>query len=281
MVLINLFKRLKRRHTYLSYYSVAVVVTLFIVGCSATKNAIVTEKVPLNVTYFIDSLRTDSLKYTTLQVEKFNFRIDYRGELRTFKSSFYHIVDSVIFLNVSSTFAFSTASFYFYPNRILAVDKPNKQISLISYELLKKKLGFNITFGTVQSILFAQSEFLAKSPEFTLNNEANKNYYVINVKQKIDNSDSLLFYDYSYRLADKRLEYFDITKENGERLLEAQYNYSKNHTSLVPLSVLVSFIFDKIPVEVELEFKEPDFNSIISVEVDSTFSVIPLDDKNE
>lgn len=279
---------MRQNLTYRNAYLLLVAVAL-LVGCKATKQLQQDSIVLPTKSELLRGLQKNQNKlFSTLYIEKFNLRIDYQGQFRSQKSSLYHVADSLIHITITSSFSIPVACFLASPNNVLIIDRTNKVMYEAGYPALEHKIGFPVNYGIIENIIFGVNTELVKRLQhdsLRVNLTQEKKLIKLEYKKQGLVSGNYHTYIYSIDPLDFTVKYLDIIYvDQGEKtnIFEAQYKYvrSKDNNSSLQ-SVLISTNYNKNPMEIEIEYKNPVYNEKHSVKLDSTYTVKPLFPENE
>lgn len=259
-----------------SIYFILLLIPL-VITCKSTSKKLVTSKVIYNIEDHIDSLLLIKYSPNSIENEKFNIRIDYKGNIHTVKSKMFLKYDSIIYINFSSTFSIPIATFYAFKNKIQLVDNPQRIVYEADYETLSAKLGFPVSFRIIQSVVDGTPYTLIRSNKLTNRKTENNSIWY-----NFNNKSTLYNLGFSFNPYTRKMEYFDIANEEHDiNFLSTTYTYDNKYSQIYPQSVLLNFFLNNEPLEIELDFRDIVLNNYFSVPYDSTFIVLPLFPSND
>lgn len=224
---------------------------LFVTSCGITKQYSVAEKA---------SVSAENERFALFLTEKEqNTPLQFNGSLVAQTSeneqtphvnaNLFFVPSEGISLSVRPIPFVEAATIYVMPNQIIVFDKINRYFFSTSYSELSKKIGFEVSYSSIESIIFARYLFSKSIGREKWKYENGAFSYYTGVNDGLSVSyimDKQLAKPYALQIKQK---------ENSLGILQISYNsYQQTQWGLLPQTLSIELIGNKKPITISLNF---------------------------
>ncbi len=159
-------------------------VFLFVVGCRSTKNTTesgggkVGSKKVVEIVSQISELESSSPKYLSFKADA---QIKTEEKNQSVKASIRMVKDSAIWISITS-FKYEAIRILATPDSLKYLDRTNKKFYVGDYAFIQSKVGVELGYKEIQSLLYGHSFGLGQAASISKRND--KNHYVLSTLNK-------------------------------------------------------------------------------------------------
>jgi len=241
---------------------ILVALSVILFSCSKKINVVTVnqdEKLDQEV---IDSLFNCKISFDELSLDKSVFRLDYKGEIKTLRANIHVFTDSILIVNINTTFSSQVATIIARNKNITFIDYHERKSYIISYSYLSSKIGFKINFNSLQNLLLGRICL-----QSARTNHASSNGL----------KDELILKKYSYNPL--RVIESEVHNEIVGTVLVSSYKWNSQFSKLVPKFVQLDLKYNGLPLLIELDNKNYEFSTknFQSLDSEQGFEIIYLE----
>jgi hypothetical protein len=259
---------------YLKTKTIVVMLLLIIAACKPTDS---TSRMDIDTDQAKVILEEIILKpkipFKTLLVERAPFRFDFQGQMRSLRSTLHLDVDSFANISLITSLGISVAQLYLNPNEIVFIDFQEKKAYAMDYEYLSIQLQIPVTFNDLQMLILGYPFIGNQSSNYDFSKKGSNVYnysYKVPCEQEASNFFTKTF---SLSATDKRLEQAVFFNSANEERLSSSYKWSMRKNVNLPQSILIDFVYNDIPIGIDLEYKNSVYDLPIDFKRDSTIFI--------
>ncbi|MGB5989895.1 MAG: DUF4292 domain-containing protein [Marinifilaceae bacterium] len=133
-----------------------IIILLSIFSCSTVKNSVLHEKKelpPINRKHLLSLVRDSSLNYSALMLKKVNIKINEHGKTSSYRGSIRILKDSSIWISLNFALGMEVVRLLITKDSVSFIDRYHKQYYKGSYAFLEEKLGIDLNYELIQSLL--------------------------------------------------------------------------------------------------------------------------------
>jgi len=133
-----------------------IIILLSIFSCSTVKNSVLHEKKelpPINRKHLLSLVRDSSLNYSALMLKKVNIKINEHGKTSSYRGSIRILKDSSIWISLNFALGMEVVRLLITKDSVSFIDRYHKQYYKGSYDFLEEKLGIDLNYELIQSLL--------------------------------------------------------------------------------------------------------------------------------
>lgn len=195
--------------TYLTY----ILVLLIFISCSSTKSIKIKDDIiPMNRTTLSLLIRDSALNYKAIKFNKLTLSINNNNQTSTYRGSLRVIKDSSIWISLNAALGIEAVRLLLTRDSVFIIDRYHKKTYSGGYEYFEDKIGFEVNYKLIQSLLF--NEFISYESCFEVTKTIKYNSIIE---------------DRKYVLVSMNERKFNRTKRKIERKIQK----SKNPSSII------------------------------------------------
>ncbi len=216
---------------------------------------------PIDYLSSIDSLEILTLKADSVIIPSGKGRLTYDGDLQNFTFSLSSYRDSLLTVNLFSSFSRPISTVLFTADSVVYIDYSYKQIYELEYTTLSSLLGFSTDLHIIQQIFFSpDSVNFLSTPKIDNHFDASANELFIKGVGKVfsDNSNSFapLSYLFHFSKVSKTISRFSVYDNYNPSIILLNYVFAESKS--LPSEIDFAFSLFNHHIDVELI---PNFNS--------------------
>jgi len=226
---------------------------------------------PISRTKLVKIIRDSSLKFESMKLKKLSIKINDNGKINKYKGSMRVIKDSSIWISLSAALGIEAVRLVLTKDSVYFIDRYHKEYYRGGYEFLEDKVGIDLNYTIIQSLLF---NTLINYEAQTVNTKVKKYNSTINNGQYVLKSMRERKLNRKIKQAERRLnkhklfsviyqenfinpETFRVNRINIKEiyrnwLIDVNYShFSRNKTKLFPKQVIFDYksVSSKISVK--------------------------------